>query len=225
MRVLITRPREDAERMAVKLRALGHDPLIVPLLDIRFLDGKAILLDGVQAILATSANGVRAFARRSARRDLPLFAVGPQTDEAAHQAGFTTVRNAQGDARALADAARGWAKPEDGALLHVKGGEGNDALAQHLEGFEVRGVVLYEIAPVAEPSGLHAALEDTQAALLLSPRSAQVFKQRIQEKKLPTKRLIAVCISEATAAALKPLAFREVRVAAKPNQQAVLDCL
>ena len=46
------------------------------------------MLDGVQAILATSANGVRALARRTPRRDLPLFAVGPQTAARGAEAGI-----------------------------------------------------------------------------------------------------------------------------------------
>ncbi|HWA91613.1 MAG TPA: uroporphyrinogen-III synthase [Rhizomicrobium sp.] len=225
MRVLITRPREDAERTATRLRALGHEPLIVPLMGIRFLDGKAIPLDGVQAILATSANGVRAFARRTARRDIPLFAVGPQTEETALQLGFATVRNAQGDAGALAEATRGWAKPEDGALLHVKGSDSKDGLGKRLEGFEVRNVNLYEVAAVERPPEFDAALEDAQAALFYSPRSAELFRKRVEALKLPTNSLIALCISEATAQALKPLTFREIRIAPKPNQHALLDCL
>src|SRR3974390_940486 len=86
MRILITRPVEDAEAIAARLAELGHDTVVAPLLTIRYLD-RAVPLEGVQAILATSANGVRAFSRLSARRDLPLFAVGPQTAEEARRAG------------------------------------------------------------------------------------------------------------------------------------------
>ncbi len=83
MRVLVTRPKEDAEETAQLLAARGHQALVAPLLETRFFDGAALTLEGVQAVLATSANGVRALARRTARRDVPLFAVGPQTAEAA----------------------------------------------------------------------------------------------------------------------------------------------
>ncbi len=70
----------------------------LPLLSVRFHDGPPLALDGAQAILATSANGVRALARRSRARDLPVFAVGPQTAEAAREAGFANVKSADGDA-------------------------------------------------------------------------------------------------------------------------------
>ena len=48
-------------------------------------------LDGVQALIATSANGVRAFAARDPRRSLPVCAVGDATARAASDAGFADV--------------------------------------------------------------------------------------------------------------------------------------
>ncbi|HVZ27131.1 MAG TPA: uroporphyrinogen-III synthase, partial [Rhizomicrobium sp.] len=111
MRVLVTRPLEDGTETARQLAARGHEALLAPLLMTCFFGGPDIALDGVQAILVTSANGIRALARRSQRRDLPVFAVGPQTAAEAKKLGFATVRNASGDAEALARATRGWAKP------------------------------------------------------------------------------------------------------------------
>jgi uroporphyrinogen-III synthase len=227
MRVLITRPREDAERIALRLAALGHEPAVVPLLETRFRDGGEIPLDGVQAILATSANGVRAFVRRSARRDVPLFAVGPQTAQAARAAGFAVVRDAGGDANALGDAAAKWAARDGGVLLHVKGAEGPSALAALLaqKGFAAKSVVLYGMAALTEPPReLAEAFErGVDAALFFSPRSAGIFKNCANG--LATNTAIAACISQATAAALTPLVFRETRIAAEPNQQALLSLL
>src|SRR4051812_49138915 len=88
MRVLITRPLEDAEETGRQLALRGHEPLVAPLLSTQFFDGPEVALDGVQAILATSANGVRALARRTPRRDVALFAVGPQTAAQAQSLGF-----------------------------------------------------------------------------------------------------------------------------------------
>src|SRR5277367_2328472 len=115
MRVLVTRPKDDAEETAAKLRARGHAVLVAPLIEIRFADGPEISLDGIQAVLATSSNGVQALARRTDRRDVPLFAVGTQTAHAARSAGFSTVKSADGDAHALAAATANWAKPNAGA--------------------------------------------------------------------------------------------------------------
>lgn len=228
MRVLVTRPAEDAARTAAVLEARGHKAVLAPLLEVRFHDGPDIPLDGVQAILATSANGVRALARRTARRDLPLFAVGPQTADAAHESGFAIVRNAQGDAKALAAATAQWATPAKGVLFHARGAEGDGALAAMLKdkGFETRSEVLYDVAAAGDlPPAAREALAQgaVDAALFFSPRSARVFADRAVG--LDTRGLIALCISAATAGTLAPLAFREIRIAAQPNQDALLACL
>jgi uroporphyrinogen-III synthase len=65
------------------------------------------------------------------------------------------------------------------------------------------------------------------AALFFSPHSAKIFKNCILKTGLSAActRLIAVCISQATASALLPLSLAETRIAARPNQGALLACL
>jgi uroporphyrinogen-III synthase len=231
MRVLVTRPAEDGAETAARLREMGHQPLLAPLLTTHFLGGLAPSLDDVQAILATSANGVRAFARLSLRRDLPLFAVGPQTSEAAARTGFSDVRNAQGDARALAEAAMRWATPNKGALLHVSGEQGTGHLHEILtaRGFTVRKAVLYRVDATDDlPVEAVAALEHgaVDAALFYSPRSARLFMQLLAKGNLSVHGVIAACISAATAAGLEGGAdFADIRIAARPNQAALLASL
>ena len=76
MRLLVTRPREDAEVLAVLLRERGVETIIEPLISIRDVDGPGLDLAGVQALLITSANGIRAFSRRQGDRDIAVFAIG-----------------------------------------------------------------------------------------------------------------------------------------------------
>lgn len=223
MRVLVTRPNDDAARIADALQAMGQEAVVVPLQEVRLRDGPELALAGVQAVLATSANGVRAFAKRSARRDVALFGVGPQTAQAARAAGFASVRDADGDAAKLADAVALWTSPRKGALLHVKGSDAPDTLAELLtaKGFKVRGDVLYDIAPLRARSALGKAFASgVDAALFFSPRSAAIFRENAADFDL--SRVAALCISDATAAALAPLHFRELRVASRPNQRALL---
>ncbi|HEY5347760.1 MAG TPA: uroporphyrinogen-III synthase [Rhizomicrobium sp.] len=232
MWVLVTRPREDGEETVLLLAALGHEGISAPLLEVNFHDGAELPLDGVQAILATSANGIRALARRSARRDVPIFAVGPQTAEAARQAGFAQVKNADGDAKALAAATARWAEPAAGALLHVCGAQGESVLADLLrpQGFTIRKAVLYNVAAAdALPPDAAKALRDgaLDAALFFSPRSAAVFQGCVARENLggACGGLLAICISAATAKKLEPLSFRAVRIAESPNQESLLACL
>ena len=105
MRVLVTRPEEDSDRLAVCLGAIGVEVLPEPLLSIDYLDGPMLNLDGVQALLVTSANGIRALARRSTARGTPVYAVGDASAGAARDVGFTDVASASGvDAEAFAAA-------------------------------------------------------------------------------------------------------------------------
>jgi uroporphyrinogen-III synthase len=232
MRVLLTRPKQDAGVFAGRLRELGHEALSVPLLRVQFHNGEPLALDGVQGVLVTSANGVRALARRTKRRDLPVFAVGPQTAQQALSAGFARVESAEGDAVALAGALPRWARVEAGALLHATGAQGAGRLGSLLaaKGYEVRTVVLYDVVALSVlPQDVVGALKGglLNAALFFSPRSAGVFRDCMLNAGLgeACAGLIAVCISWAAAGALAPLSFREIRVAARPNQDALLACL
>jgi uroporphyrinogen-III synthase len=227
MKILITRPEEDGKEIAKRLAEKGHQALLAPLLTPRFHQGPEPDLNGVQAILATSANGIRAFVRRSPRRDFSVFAVGPQTAEEARKSGFTEVRNADGDARALALAATLWAAKK-GVLLHVCGEDAPGSLAENLtlRGFQVRRLPLYGIEPAtALPQEARAALEAraVDAAMFFSPKSARIFG--VLADGLPTDHMTALCISPVTAQALSPLSFAHVAVAAKPNQAAILSLL
>ncbi|HEY0266263.1 MAG TPA: uroporphyrinogen-III synthase [Rhizomicrobium sp.] len=225
MRILITRPLEDGREIAARLAEKGHQALLAPLLSPHFHDGPAPAMDDVQALLATSANGVRAFARRSPRRDLSVFAVGPQTAEEALKAGFADVKSADGNAKDLALAASRWAAQGKGVLLHVCGEEAPGTLAENLSlrGFKVLRCPLYRMEtatrlPDAAREALQAGALD--AVMFFSPRSARVFG--VLADGLPTERLAALCISTATAMALMEISFAQVAVAVRPNQASML---
>ena len=82
-KIWITRAQPAAELTAQRVRALGHEALVAPLLAVRTLPDVSIDLAGVAALAFTSANGVRAFADLSGERSLRVFAVGAATAQAA----------------------------------------------------------------------------------------------------------------------------------------------
>jgi uroporphyrinogen-III synthase len=232
MRLLLTRPAVDAGIFAQAMAGLGHDAVIAPLMEVRLQSGPPIALDGVQAVLATSANGIRGLAERTVRRDVTIYAVGPQTAEAATAAGFARVHNASGDASALVELVAAEADPKGGTLLHAAGKETAGRVRQALQahGFTVETLVLYDAQavtqlPAAAALGLREAALD--GVLLFSPRSAKVFASLVAAAKLAPAcaKLTAYCISAATAAALTSLTFARVAVAGTPNQEAMLALL
>ena len=230
MRVLVTRPHGDAEETAARLAALGHEAALAPLLTIKFRAGGDIPLDGVQAVLITSANGIRALATRTKRRDVTLLTVGAQSAETARALGFVNVRHASRDAAALAELAAANLAAGDGPLFHAAGSETRGNLKELLaaRGFAVQSEVLYDaVAAKAFPPQLRATFAALDAVLFFSPRTARIFADVAAKENLALfcRSLRAFCISAATAEELTTLGFREVRVAAEPNQDALLALL
>ncbi len=232
VRVLVTRALEDAHRTAQELAKRGHEALVAPLSEIRFLDTGEPDLSGVQAILATSTNGIRAFASRCGRTDIPLFAVGANTAATAHSAGFVRVSSADGDSSALAAAIRNTLDPQAGAILHIADRSGAHALHRQLAeaGFESRAWELYEvIARERLPAQVVAAFNQgaVDAVLVLSPESGRILVDALEASGVAAKcvRVVACCISRASAAKIRKVEFAAIRIAEKPNLDAVLALL
>src|ERR687884_298013 len=123
MRLLVTRPEPDVTATAQALRARGHDAVVEPMLRIEPLE-TPIPPGRYQAVVSTSANGVRALTGRpelAVLLDLPFLAVGPATAAAARDAGFRRVRMAEGDAAALGRLAAGGPQPRSGPDPHSGG--------------------------------------------------------------------------------------------------------
>ena len=221
MRVWVTRAEPGASATAKRLRAAGHDPLVAPLLAIRFL-APLMDLNGVAALAFTSANGVRAFSALSEDRALPVFAVGDATAQAARAAGFARVRSASGDVRGLAALIEAERAGLPGEVLHP----GARALAGDLAGtltaaaVSARAVAVYEAAPAALSAETLAVLPSLDAVLIHSPRAAQLLAETAAPRTLR-----ACCISAAAAAPLAGAGFRRIDVAARPDEESLLALL
>ncbi len=238
--VLVTRPAGEAERTAAALAGAGFDARIEPLLTFEHLpDAPALIgdLGEASALLFTSVNGVRAFAAASSRRDLPVYAVGPTTAEAAQEAGFSQVEAAEGDVEALArlvQARLGATGPEAvaGTLLHVAGESVAGDLAGRLSalGFRVRRVALYR-ARTAD--GLSPSTRDTvlageiDAVMLFSPRTARTFVTLIRTAggEAACRRIVAACLSPAVAESAAGIEWAAMAVAAVPTEASAIEAL
>jgi uroporphyrinogen-III synthase len=235
-RVLVTRPEPEAARLADALKARGVEAVIEPLLTIEFAaDGAAILaalLPGTQAVLFTSANGVRALAAATSERGLPAFAVGDRTAAAARDAGFASVTSAGGSIEDLARLILDRLRPGVGPLLHAAGSAVAGDLAARLapHGFALRRAVLYEARPAtALSAATQAALRagGLWGALFFSPRTAATFVSLAAAAGLADRcgQMIALALSPAVATALGGIAWREIRVADTPEEAALLSAL
>jgi len=228
LRILLTRPEEDAAGFAARLAGCGVDSLVAPLLEIRVVDGLDLDLTGVRAVLLTSANGARALARATTRRDLPVLAVGPATAAAAREAGFADVLASGGDVDRLAETVETALRPGEGPLVHIAGSVLAGDLAGRLgaSGFEVRRVVTYG-AETAErlPGAIATALTGggLDGAAFFSPRSAATFTRLVEAAGLGATlgRLAGYCLSAAVAGRLDRPAWGALFVADSPDGEAL----
>jgi len=224
-RIWITRAQPGADVTAERVRAMGHDAVVAPLLAVRVLPDVSIDLHGVAALAFTSANGVRAFADASGERGLKVFAVGAATAQAARAAGFKSVLSADGDVEALAEGIAARRGELRGAVLHPGALEPAGDLAGALEkqGVEARRLILYETAPVDLAAAEAEALSHSDAVLLHSPRAAQVLAKLLKAHPAPQMRALGL-----SKAVVKPLA--RTRMAAKafppfPLEAALLNLI
>lgn len=235
MRILVTRPAVDGEKTAERLAARGHDCLLAPLMEISNHDGPEIDLAPYQAVLLTSANGVRALSRRSRRRDILALAVGEATAAEARAHGFSRVLAAEGEVNSLAALAAARLDPAAGPLLHAAGSVVAGDLIGLLPQFRVEREVLYAaVAARSMPDAIITALgqERIDLALFYSPRTARIFMElaALAEISPYLGRVTAGGLSAAVAAALRPPAWqsdpwRRIVIAQSPSEQALFDAI
>jgi uroporphyrinogen-III synthase len=222
-RVLVTRAEPGASETAARLLALDYDPVVEPVFTLRHIHPD---LPPFDALAFTSANGVRAFAKLSARRDVPVFCVGGRTLAAAQSLGFANAASANGDVAALGELIREKLTPV-ARLLHSGNEDARGDLAGQLRraGFDARFVATYLAEPADQPGPALAAhlagAERLDAALVHSLAAGAILAGFLQ--KAPGARpLPLAAISEAALASAHGVL---VETAATPDEDALLAAL
>jgi uroporphyrinogen-III synthase len=184
----------------------------------------------VQALVLTSANAVPALSAPAPQ--LPLFAVGEATAEAARRAGCAAVIAAAGGAADLARLIAQRCRPQGGALLHLSGEDVRPGLAEELAaaGFALRRQVVYRAraARALSPATVEAiGRRQIEAVLLFSPRTARTFVELIARHGLQADiaGAAAICLSAAVAQPCRELVWRAIYQAARPATGALLEAL
>jgi uroporphyrinogen-III synthase len=226
MRVLVTRPKQDAAATCRALELAGHDALSAPLFEVVALPHVTGTV--FDAVLATSAHAPRLLDRSIARQaaHLPFFTVGDATADAARRAGFTDVRSARGDGADLA-ALIHRELPHGSSMLYLAGIPRRDSAIQALQNtfalstLEVYQTLAADHLPELAASALEADALD--AVMHFSPRAAQVFLDLTEKAGLSGAcgHLLHVCISSATH---DPRLVRH-RIAPEPTLAAMVEAL
>jgi uroporphyrinogen-III synthase len=237
MRVVVTRPRGDAERTAARLTKAGHDPIVSPVLAIR-ATGATLPEGPFDAVIVTSANALppRIADLPAALLSVPTHAVGEATARAARRAGFTHVSVGPGRGEQLAEALLRQ-RPVPERLLYLAGRDRTPDLEAALaaSGLAPRVVEVYAAEPeptlscaakaaFAGESGAAPGTTDSLVVLNYSARSAALFLALLDRLGLDPAQARHACLSEAVA---QPLLQRRlvVLVATKPQEEALMRLL
>ncbi|MCJ2034422.1 uroporphyrinogen-III synthase [Methylobacterium sp. J-068] len=229
MRIWVARPEPGAARTAARLAALGHRPLVAPVL--------AVAATGIQppeglfaGLILTSAHAVGALdaSERTRFRTVPAFAVGARTGALAERAGLTDVRVADGDARALARLVAA-TLPARSALLHVAGVDRKAEPAASLReaGFSLSVCEIYAMRIALRlPDVIAQALDAgaIDAVLHYSRRSASAARDLAgaQGRSGAFRSLTHYCLSADVAAPLVAAGIAVHFVPERPDEDALL---
>jgi uroporphyrinogen-III synthase len=225
---LITRTQPGADASAETLRDLGYDAVALPAALIK-PTAVGVDIGGVQALLMTSAAAARSTKADAQIKALPVYAVGDATALAAIEAGFQTVISAGGDGAALAVLAADRMKPNDGALLHLRGQEvAGDVTGMLMAcGFETRLLEVYQTHdhPDFRPV-LRVHLEAAQGQIVFhSPAGARRFVQAIDGFAANLVGWTAFGLSPACLLPIENAGFGLSIAAQRPDEDALIEAV
>lgn len=225
---IVTRSQPGALATATELEHMGYVPLVVPAAIIIPTDA-GISTDGVQALLMTSAAAARNARASQAALNLPVYAVGDATAQAASDAGFRTVISAGGDGAALAVLAADRMKTADGALLHLRGSEIAGDVTAMLEtcGFQTRFVEVYMTRdhPDFGDKITQALANNSGFILLHSPAGTRRLLSALGQAGQDLGAWCVVAISPACLTNLQNEGFGKLIAAEQPDEMSLLAAL
>ena len=205
-RLLLLRPEPGLSRSAERARALGMEPLLAPLFEIRPVAWSPPIPANYDALLLTSANAVRQAGPGLAHfANLPVHAVGAATARAATENGMTVISTGASDVDGLLGALK---TPLH--MLHLAGENHRTVESKH----RIEVVAVYRAAPIEVP-GL--ALCGSTVVAVHSPRAGHRLSQLVQNR----AGMDVVAISAAAATACGT-GWRSVTIADHPDDDHLL---
>jgi uroporphyrinogen-III synthase len=163
-RVLVTRPREQAQSLVAALAAQGFDVVLEPLIAVEPISEDPIDVDGYDCVVVTSANGARELARRATAQPVSIAAIGPGTAAALEDAGLSAdvvadVHTQEGLVALLAE------RPRRTLFVGAEGARSH--LVDELDADFIAAYRTIELA--VNP------LPDADITLLMSPSAARAY--------------------------------------------------
>lgn len=233
MRILLTRPKAEAEAMQALLTADGHEVTLAPLLAIALEDIPIDTVAGASGLIATSRNALKALARAPAlpiARAKPLFTVGPATSEFARSLGFHDIRQGTGTAASLVPLI---SANRDGfgrsPLVHLAGDHTAFDLETALRGLgqqvsqvrAYRQVAAESLSPDVIAKASNGGLD---AVVLMSPRTARIWSGLVKAYGIEdiSRKMTHVCLSGAVAEGIGFSPKPPIAIAVQPQASEIV---
>jgi len=205
-KLLLLRPEPGLSQSAKRAGDLGLEVIACPLFRVEPIAWDAPDLSDYDASLLTSANAVRAAGPGlESLRELPVYAIGAATAEAAQQAGFNIAAVGESDIEQLLAAI-----PGSQRLLHLAGENRREVDSAH----RIDRITVYRAAAIDSPGlprldGLVAAVHSPRAGARLGQLAADRAGTAI------------AAISAAAAEACGP-GWERIEVAEKSDDESLL---
>lgn len=222
MKILITRPIDEAKALAEELADLGYQPVISPLLEIELFHNLDFqIFDKYDGIIISSRNAIKAIAR--ANKSLKLFIVGEQTTEAAKKLGFANSIYMGANIEKLKEAMQ-----HRNNLLYLSGVDISDDLSSLENKFD--RLEVYQAKRVESAPGNFLdfiKLHNLRLCLFFSKRTAQIFLDFVKEYKLESYcgNIIVLSLSANINDCLKDLNLHSYYISEEPTLRSMIDSI
>lgn len=214
--IFVIRPEPGLQSTLAAARELGLAVIGRPLFDVVPLRWKAPAVGDFDGLLIGSANAIRHGGE--ALEDfmqLPVYAVGEATAEAAREASFTIAQTGSGGLQGLLDSLQPPLK-----LLRLAGAE-HVALTPP-EGVSITERIVYEVRAIPLTGSDEISLRAAKPLVLLhSAAAARHFASECIRRGLDRARISLACIGPRVAEAVGD-GWREVQSAPQPDDAALL---
>ncbi|MBN9412813.1 MAG: uroporphyrinogen-III synthase [Candidatus Paracaedimonas acanthamoebae] len=229
MKVLLTRPQYDSQKLAKDLQDYGIESHINPLLEI---EQKHFQYDPerAQAFVITSLNGLRSFATQNQERSLPLFVVGQESMNLASSFHFKKIIPGNGTALSLLPLIQTTCSPAEKEIACITGDYIHTDLILPLTelGFSAKQIIAYNtIECTSLDLQTQNFLKDKTISVVtfFSPRSAQIFAKLVENYKDLCQFLYGVCLSPEISNIVSEIKWRKLYTAASPSRQEIIEIL
>ena len=213
MRIVVTRPEEQAGPLAERLSALGHEVVLCPLVRVEPLgDGAPVDVSGYDWVVVTSRTGAAELARR-ARGPLPrVAAIGPGTAAALEERGIAVslvpeVSTQEGLVAAF---------PRPVGRVLFAGAEGARRVVVDELGADF--VALYRTLPTPPAGGV----PEGDVVIVASPSAARVLAEAVSGA---AHRTLVVSIGPQTSAAARAAGLAVDVEAAHFDREGLVDAV